>query len=49
MGDSGRPLDDGEKPLQAAKRELREETGFSAKKWVKLVPIGRALVMWPRR
>lgn len=30
-------LDPGEKPLQAAKRELREETGFSAKKWVRLV------------
>jgi ADP-ribose pyrophosphatase len=29
-------LDPGEKPLQAAKRELREETGYSAKKWKKL-------------
>ncbi len=29
-------LDPGESPLQAAKRELREETGFQAKKWVKL-------------
>jgi len=29
-------LDPGESPLKAAKRELREETGFSAKKWVKL-------------
>lgn len=29
-------IDDGEKPLQAAKRELQEETGFSAKKWRKL-------------
>lgn len=29
-------LDDGEKPLQAAKRELEEETGIKAKKWVKL-------------
>jgi ADP-ribose pyrophosphatase len=30
-------LDPGESPLQAAKRELREETGFQAKKWTKLV------------
>jgi ADP-ribose pyrophosphatase len=29
-------LDPGEKPLQAAKRELREETGYSARKWKKL-------------
>ncbi len=29
-------IDPGESPLQAAKRELREETGFTAKKWVKL-------------
>ena len=29
-------LDDGEKPLQAAKRELIEETGYRAKKWSKL-------------
>jgi len=29
-------LDDGEKPLQAAKRELVEETGYKAKKWSKL-------------
>src|SRR3954454_21362134 len=29
-------LDPGEPPLQAAKRELREETGYAAKKWVKL-------------
>jgi ADP-ribose pyrophosphatase len=29
-------LDDGEKPLQAAKRELKEETGYTAKKWTKL-------------
>src|ERR1700760_1464036 len=26
-------LDEGEKPLQAAKRELIEETGYRAKKW----------------
>jgi ADP-ribose pyrophosphatase len=29
-------LDKGEKPLQAAKRELMEETGYKAKKWEKL-------------
>ena len=29
-------LDEGEKPLQAAKRELTEETGLRAKKWKKL-------------
>jgi ADP-ribose pyrophosphatase len=29
-------LDAGEKPLQAAKRELVEETGYRAKKWTKL-------------
>lgn len=29
-------LDPGEKPLQTAKRELIEETGYSAKKWKKL-------------
>ena len=26
-------LDPGEKPLQAAKRELKEETGYTARKW----------------
>ena len=30
-------LDPGEKPLQAAKRELLEETGYSAHTWRKLV------------
>ena len=30
-------LDPGEKPLQAAKRELIEETGYRARKWSKLV------------
>src|SRR5262249_53014531 len=30
-------LDPGEKPLQAAKRELREETGYTARRWKKLV------------
>jgi ADP-ribose pyrophosphatase len=29
-------VDNGEKPLQAAKRELIEETGFQARKWQKL-------------
>jgi len=29
-------LDPGEKPLEAAKRELAEETGYTAKKWKKL-------------
>jgi len=29
-------IDPGEKPLQAAKRELIEETGFRARKWKKL-------------
>src|SRR5579875_976222 len=29
-------LDPGENALQAAKRELREETGYRAKKWTKL-------------
>lgn len=30
-------LDEGEKPLQAAKRELAEETGYQARKWTRLV------------
>ena len=30
-------LDEGEKPLQAAKRELIEETGYRARKWKKLI------------
>jgi ADP-ribose pyrophosphatase len=30
-------VDEGEKPLAAAKRELKEETGFQAKRWTKLV------------
>jgi ADP-ribose pyrophosphatase len=30
-------IDPGEKPLQTAKRELKEETGYRAKNWQKLV------------
>src|SRR5690349_18152236 len=30
-------LDDGETPLEAAKRELIEETGYRARKWKKLI------------
>ena len=30
-------LDPGEKPLQAARRELEEETGYRARKWKKLL------------
>ena len=29
-------LDPGEKPLDAARRELKEETGYKARKWTKL-------------
>lgn len=30
-------LDEGEKALSAARRELQEETGYKARKWVKLI------------
>ena len=30
-------IDPGEKPLQTAKRELKEETGYRAKNWKKLI------------
>ena len=30
-------IDPGEKPLQTAKRELKEETGYRAKNWTKLI------------
>lgn len=30
-------IDPGEKPLQTAKRELKEETGYRAKSWQKLI------------
>ncbi len=29
-------LDPGEKPVEAAKRELKEETGYTARKWTKM-------------
>ncbi len=32
----GGSIDEGESPLEAAMRELEEETGFKAKKWTKL-------------
>lgn len=30
-------VDDGETPMKAARRELKEETGFTARRWKKLV------------
>ena len=32
-------VDPGEKPLQTAKRELKEETGYHAKNWKKLISL----------
>lgn len=32
-------MDEGETPLKAAKRELKEETGLSAKKWTRLLSL----------
>ena len=42
-------IDDGENALQAAKRELGEETGIKAKKWKKLTTFFPAPVTWKRR
>ena len=42
-------VDEGETPLQAAKRELIEETGYRAGKWEKLVSSFPARDTWPRR
>jgi 8-oxo-dGTP pyrophosphatase MutT (NUDIX family) len=33
---AGGGMDDGESPIEAAKRELKEETGFIAKEWIEL-------------
>lgn len=42
-------VDPGEKPLQTAKRELKEETGYRAKTWTKLVSFSPALASSPKR
>ena len=42
-------IDEGENALQAAKRELIEETGLRAKKWKKLVLFYPSPGMWEKR
>ncbi len=42
-------LDPGETPLQAAKRELMEETGYRARRWRRLASFSLAPATWPRR
>lgn len=44
VGLVGGRLDEGEKPLQAAKREFLEETGYKAKEWIlfnAVAPVGK--------
>ena len=42
-------VDEGETPLQAARRELAEETGYRAKKWKKLAEFYPSPGFWQRR
>ena len=42
-------VDPGETPLQAAKRELMEETGYRAKKWRKWLSFTPAPDSWPKK